>query len=242
MKTDIYTKIILTVIALCLLFNVGKDLKIVSSIKADDKAAEISSSQSINTLRTNADGSINVKMVAADVIEVKPASGAEFKVVPSGSSTRFRVEPYSSSTEFSVVPSGSSTRFKVEPYSSSTEFSVKPTYNARFEVKQAYNSEISVKPAYGAVFDVREQSSSYITPEEVGQINSIYPNPAQEQIIIEYSIQDAEYLTICSINGNMLYYSKLDPAQNRININVSDYAAGAYIYSHGRISGKFIKK
>lgn len=242
MKTDIYTKIILTIIALCLLFNVVKDLNIVSSVKADDKTEGISSSQSINTLRTNADGSINVKMVAADVIEVKPASGAEFKVVPSSSYTKFKIEPYSSSTEFGVIPAGTYTKFKVEPYSSTTEFTVKPASNTRFEVKQASGSEVSVKPAYGVVFDVREQNSSYIASEDAGQINAVYPNPAQRQITIEYNIQNAEYLTICNVNGDMLCYTQLNPAQNRINIDVSDYPAGVYIYSYGRISGKFIKK
>ena len=37
MKSDIYTKIILTIIAICLTFNVLKDLDIVTVAKADVK-------------------------------------------------------------------------------------------------------------------------------------------------------------------------------------------------------------
>ena len=216
-----------------MLFNVVKEMNIISELRADSKIApEVNPPTQLNTLKTNSDGSINVRMVSADVIEVKPAYNAEFKVVPSGSYTTFKVEPYSSSTTFSVEPKSSSTTFNVEPKSSSTTFKVAPSSYTSFEIK----------PASGAVFNVRQEGGSYIASEGFEQINQAYPNPAQNDITFEYNIQENEYLTICDINGRMVNRTLLDATQNSVNVNVSDYPAGAYIYSHGRVSGKFVKK
>ncbi len=44
MKTDAYTKIVLTIIAICLTFNVIKDMEIIQSAKA--KTSELNSTSS----------------------------------------------------------------------------------------------------------------------------------------------------------------------------------------------------
>lgn len=230
MKTDIYTKIILTVIAFCMLFNIIKEIDIISSVKADENIAQIPAPQTLSTLKTNSDGSINVRMVAADVIEVKPAYGAEFKVVPSSYSTTFKIEPYSSSTEFSVKPT------------SSAKFEVKPASGSKFDVRQASNEDFKVRPANGAVFDVRQENTSSVESEKMDARSLLYPNPANEQITIKYDIQKNEYLTICNINGEMLSHIELDATQTLVSLNISNFPTGTYIYSFGRVSGKFIKK
>lgn len=63
MKTDIYTKTILTVIAICLVILVGKEVEIIPSAKATDVK------EHFRLVPVNPDGSINVKV--AEVVDVQ---------------------------------------------------------------------------------------------------------------------------------------------------------------------------
>lgn len=265
MKTDLYTKIILTIIAVCLLFNVFSKLDIIPAVYAQSSntnTPELNNSQ----LKTNLDGSINVRLSAAEIIEVRPASGSTFKVEPSSSSTRFSIEPYSSSTKFQIEPYSSSTKFtvepassatfevkpyynstfKVEPYSSSTKFSIEPVSSStKFSVEPTYSSEFKVKPASNyTIFNVKQEGSSIATENIDEAALRIYPVPAKNELNIEYDLSSgvAQYLTICDVNGRMMSRIILTPDRNKTTLDVSKYPAGTYIYSCNAESGKFIVK
>ncbi|MCD7971538.1 MAG: T9SS type A sorting domain-containing protein [Candidatus Azobacteroides sp.] len=226
MKTDLYSRILLTIIAFCLLFNVGKELQLVPSLNANsDGGSFFNSNELLNGsyLRTNDDGSLNVRLAAADVIEVKPASNAKFSVQPVSSSTRFTVEPYSTA-KFQVQPVSSSTTFKVEPYST---------------------AKFTVTPASNAVFSVRNVEATAFMDEfsQHNTLTNVYPNPATNFITIVYNAsQNNEYLTVCNLEGKIMEHLLPDPANNQLTLDTSLYPAGAYIYTFGGTAGKFIIK
>jgi|WetSurMetagenome_2_1015567.scaffolds.fasta_scaffold1353266_1 hypothetical protein len=68
MKTDIYTKIILTVIAVCLTFIVLKQVDIIPPIYADTPSNVIKDGN-YGLVPLNKDGSINVKL-NSDIVDV----------------------------------------------------------------------------------------------------------------------------------------------------------------------------
>ncbi len=244
MKTDLYTKIILTIIAICLVFNVFSKLDVIPSVHAQNgniNVPELNSSQ----LKTNIDGSINVRLAAADVITVKPDYGATFEVEPTSSSTTFKVEPYSSSTKFTVQPA-SGTRFPIEPYSNSTKFYIEPySSSTKFNIEPTNSSEFRVEPVSSStIFNVRQEGTSIISENFDQTKLKIYPVPAKDELNIEYDLssENMQYLTICDMNGRMMNRIILSPESNKTTLDVSQYPTGTYIYSCNAESGKFIVK
>jgi len=234
--TDLYTKVILTIIALCLLFNIIRDIRVIPDTYAQTNS--VSNQAPIiapvdNKLRTNSDGSINVRLVAADVMEVKPAYGATFSVEPKSGNTRFSVEPYSSSTKFTVEPSSYSSNY----------FKVEPANNAVFGVKPANsNASFKVEPSSGAVFTVREQAISSLIDEEKFPTMHVYPNPARTELYIEYEYQpsDSKFITVYNINGVLVDKKPIDTGTEKQILDVRNYSPGTYIYTLGKKAGKFI--
>ncbi|GEM_PF-1518737 len=260
MKTDRYTQIILTVIAVCLVFNVLKELRIIPLAHADETPSTPGSDVNlirVNQLKTNEDGSLNVRITAADVIRVEPAGSAVFTVTPR--SSRFPVElPYS--TDIKVSPSSNTTfpvklssdaEVKVKPaayttfpveLSSNAEVKVKPaSYNTTFRTELQSNTEIKVKPAYGAVFQVKEVELSSLETPELISAPKAYPNPTNDILTIEYQ-GNSDLITICDLNGNIIEQRILDSDTNQLQLPVSSYRTGTYIYIIGNQSGKFIVK
>ncbi|MFR9166704.1 MAG: T9SS type A sorting domain-containing protein [Dysgonomonas sp.] len=234
MKVNLYTQVLLTVIAFCMIFNVLKDINIIPDIKANDNPnANLMTVQSANNIKTNSDGSINVKLASADVIEVKPSYGSVFKV-----------EPNSSSTEFKVT-TGYSSSLKVEPKDSYTEFNVTTRSSSSVKTEPySYNTVYTVKPASNAVFTVKNQdnTNSLISQEYKNTPISVYPNPATDYITFNYNTENDEYLTIFSIDGKMMDRVKLSASENNFSLNVTKYPQGNYIYAMNQSSGKFIVK
>ncbi|MCD7971539.1 MAG: T9SS type A sorting domain-containing protein [Candidatus Azobacteroides sp.] len=237
MKIDLYSKIVFTVIALCLILHVIKDFQLIPSLNAQDDGGTFINANELlngNYLKTNADGSLNVRLAAADVIEVKPASGARFVIEPYSSSA-FKVEPYDKYN----------TKFKIEPYDDTyTKFNVAPYdhWNTKFPVvPYDANTNFQVKPATNAVFTVKEAEASSLSSTDIQPSYRVYPNPAKEFITIEYSPENqTEYMYIYNLEGNIMDYIILHPDSNRLTLNVSSYPSGTYIFAHRKNSGKFI--
>lgn len=104
-----------------------------------------------------------------------------------------------------------------------------------------YNNETSV-------FDTEVYSTPY-TPQTnaVGTVQkasfSVYPNPTDAQISINYPINATEAREIKILNATgVLISSYLAPANSsRIILDVSSYTPGLYIYEIDGVSKKFIK-
>lgn len=69
-----------------------------------------------------------------------------------------------------------------------------------------------------------------------------FPNPADNFININYSINKIEEMQIIDIKGSVIENILLDPSLNTININTSNYTKGMYIYKLKGTNGKFIVK
>ncbi|UIR57428.1 hypothetical protein LZQ00_06315 [Sphingobacterium sp. SRCM116780] len=72
MKTDLYTKTILTVIAVCLCFLVLKSIDLIPQALAGNNGNQSNAmNKNYGLVPLNPDGSINVKLKSADVMNVK---------------------------------------------------------------------------------------------------------------------------------------------------------------------------
>ena len=72
------------------------------------------------------------------------------------------------------------------------------------------------------------------------ELYSAYPNPAHFNVTLPYSIQQTETMTIYNIEGKVMKQHILQPANDHIDINVSNMPAGIYIYRVGGATGKFL--
>lgn len=220
MKADLYTKIILTIIALCLTFNVLKDFHLVPNAHAG-APVDIPSVASLptNLLKTNEDGSINVRLASASVVEVKPVYGATFDVKPASSSTEFTVKP------------ASFARFSIEG----------DRYTPLYVTSDSYKP-LYVKPYKDAVFKVEQTGSSIYSDEISTPISTYaYPNPASEKTTIVYSVfSQGEYITICNMDGKIMDHILLDPSQSELSLDLLQYASGIYLYNFNGNGGKFV--
>jgi hypothetical protein len=71
MKTDTYTKFVLTVIAICLSIIVLKDVGIFPGAYANPSEREFEQSSNYGLVPLNEDGSINVRINSGNVIDVR---------------------------------------------------------------------------------------------------------------------------------------------------------------------------
>jgi len=87
----------------------------------------------------------------------------------------------------------------------------------------------------GICTQVIENQNNKIAPEA-------YPNPAREIINIPYELNEGEISTIriYDINGKMIEQKSVGYHFNSIELNVSNYKSGTYIYECNGNSGKFI--
>jgi hypothetical protein len=81
-------------------------------------------------------------------------------------------------------------------------------------------------------------SKDYLTTDDLFS----YPNPAKDFININYHIDEAVDLSIYSVSGQKMQSIKLDPLEDNLQLNLSVYKPGLYIYIYNNKSGKFIVK
>lgn len=70
MKTDNYTKFILTVIAVCLVVIVAKDVSLVTDAHAGNEVTQLPPNPNYGLIPINADGTVTVKLSPNDVMDV----------------------------------------------------------------------------------------------------------------------------------------------------------------------------
>ena len=71
MKTDFYTKSVLTVIAICLTIIILKEVSIIPEAYATSNEMPILMSKNYGLVPLNEDGSINVRLNYGDIIDVR---------------------------------------------------------------------------------------------------------------------------------------------------------------------------
>ena len=118
------------------------------------------------------------------------------------------------------------------------------------------NGDLSVPASYGGYnFNFGQAMVYRITPPAdsipVG-VNGVvadlsmpaYPNPANTLVTIPYQVksQDAMVMTIYAVDGRVIETVELSPAEDRVVLNVSNYAKGMYIYRIGSSANKFMVK
>lgn len=73
--------------------------------------------------------------------------------------------------------------------------------------------------------------------------NSVaYPNPARNNIILPYELEDGETttMTIYNLNGQLIERFDIGSHFNQLQLNVSSYSPGIYLYEYKGRSNKFI--
>jgi hypothetical protein len=104
----------------------------------------------------------------------------------------------------------------------------------RFEISNSYdNYNIEVYATQG----------NFSADEMVVSTQSPYPNPASMTVSIPYTLdgKSAE-MRIYDSRGILMDKKTLDPDAEWIDINVSNYSPGIYIYKYNGVSNKFIVK
>jgi len=73
---------------------------------------------------------------------------------------------------------------------------------------------------------------------------SAYPNPAKNNITIDYFINNANntFLRVYNIAGEIMYEKALQSGSNKINIDLSNWNTGIYMYSIHRNKHTYISK
>ena len=73
-------------------------------------------------------------------------------------------------------------------------------------------------------------------------IPSAYPNPAKSNIMLPYVLEDGETATmsIYDLNSRLIERFEIDSHSNQIQVNVSEYSPGMYLYEYKGKGGKFI--
>ncbi len=61
-----------------------------------------------------------------------------------------------------------------------------------------------------------------------GDIN-LYPNPANDNITIEFTIETAGLITISNMLGEQVYVGNATEGEQKININISNFTEGVYL-------------
>lgn len=71
-----------------------------------------------------------------------------------------------------------------------------------------------------------------------------YPNPASDMVTIPYQVksQEAQTMSVYTIEGRLIETVELSPAEDRVVLNVSNYAKGVYVYRIGSSSNRFVVK
>ena len=94
---------------------------------------------------------------------------------------------------------------------------------------------------YTKIYTLANSVTSGITQVQQQNQPKLYPNPAKQSVTVEYDIQgQMQKMQIMDMQGRVVADYLLDPSQQQIKINTSDYKKGVYVYRYGNHSGKFI--
>lgn len=95
----------------------------------------------------------------------------------------------------------------------------------------------------GNIYSVNKDISSK-QKSNINETKSAYPNPAIAKITLPYRLDSGEQtvMHIYSLTGQLLKAIQIDYNFDKIELDVSDFNAGEYIYEYKGISNKFIVK
>ncbi len=105
-------------------------------------------------------------------------------------------------------------------------------YDTQVQGSLRFKTEIYSLPGVGT--NVRSAQAE--------KVSSPYPNPAKTTVTLPYQLKQGETSTmnIYSINGQLIESKQIDSVFNKILLNVSGYAKGAYLYEVNGVSNRFI--
>ena len=84
--------------------------------------------------------------------------------------------------------------------------------------------------------------NSMVTYTQPNRSLNPYPNPSRNTITLPYTLQPGEttQLRVFNMNGQLLETFNIGSDFDKIELNVSDYAKGTYIYTYNGVSKKFV--
>ncbi len=84
--------------------------------------------------------------------------------------------------------------------------------------------------------------STMVTYTQPSSSLNPYPNPSRNTITLPYTLQSGEttQLRVFNMSGQLLETFNVGSDFDKIELNVSDYAKGTYIYTYNGVSKKFV--
>lgn len=84
--------------------------------------------------------------------------------------------------------------------------------------------------------------STMVTYTQPGSFQNPYPNPSRNTITIPYTLPSGEtsQLRVFNMNGQLLETFNIGSDFDKIQINVSNYPKGTYIYTYNGVTKKFV--
>lgn len=84
--------------------------------------------------------------------------------------------------------------------------------------------------------------STMVTYTQPGSFPNPYPNPSRNTITIPYTLPSGEtsQLRVFNMNGQLLETFNIGSDFDKIQINVSNYPKGTYIYTYNNVTKKFV--
>lgn len=131
----------------------------------------------------------------------------------------------------------------IKSFDSSLLLSVYPTENNGLRINaNRYNYSLGEY-----VVDVYSLPGTFVYAKEYGSIEQIlppFPNPAGNEIIIPYTINENETtkMFILDMSGKVIDSFQIGGYFNKIRVNTSSYTPGTYIYRYNNVSNKFVIK
>lgn len=98
----------------------------------------------------------------------------------------------------------------------------------------------TVNGTHSEIYSLNNSISS-IQKSHIDETKSAYPNPAITKITLPYQLDSGEQtvMHIYSLTGQLLKAIQIDYNFDKIELDVSDFNAGEYIYEYKGISNKF---
>lgn len=108
--------------------------------------------------------------------------------------------------------------------------------------KDIYNLETSQTEYKTEIYQISKQSPQGLT-QVSAQHMPAYPNPTSSQLNIPIGAQNGMcQVNIYDMNGHLIETKMGNDNGEVVNVNVSNYPAGNYIYQNGSNAGQFIKQ
>lgn len=111
------------------------------------------------------------------------------------------------------------------------------------EIRLLRNVDFDGIGPLGNKLEVYSTGGNYSADEFHFVANSVaYPNPARSNITLPYELEDGETTTmsIYNLNGQLIERFNIGSHFNQVQLNVSDYSPGIYLYEYKGRSNKFI--